>query len=189
MGEYLGRVQILTNQMIVCGESLKEQIIVEKVLRSLHSRFDHIVVAIEESKDLEIFSLEELQYSLEAHEARINERNAEKDTVQALWIHGGKLGRGNGSMKKNKGKLKNKDKRKWKRGSNSEIVTRIIVILETGKDLKKRMERSLGIRRMCSATTVRVGDTLQRSVKILRGLEFKMMRPNWFKKRIQNMIM
>ena len=189
MGEYLGRVQILTNQMIVCGESLKEQIIVEKVLRSLHSRFDHIVVAIEESKDLEILSLEQLQYSLEAHEARINERNAEKDVVEALWVHGGKLGRGNGSMKKNKGKLKNKDKRKWKRGSNSEIVTRIIVILETGKDLKKRMERSLGIRRMCSATTVRVGDTLQRSVKILRGLEFKMMRPNWFKKRIQNMIM
>lgn len=189
MGEYLGRVQILTNQMIVCGESLKEQIIVEKVLRSLHSRFDHIVVAIEESKDLEILSLEQLQYSLEAHEARINERNAEKDVVEALWVHGGKLGRGNGSMKKNKGKLKNKDKRKWKRGSNSEIVTRIIVILETGKDLKKRMERSLGIRRTCNATTVRVGDTLQRSVKILRGLEFKMMRPNWFKKRIQNMIM
>ena len=68
-------------------------------------------------------------------------------------------------------------------------MTRIIVILETGKDLKKRMERSLGIRRMCSATTVRVGDTLQRSVKILRGLEFKMMRPTWFKKRIQKMIM
>lgn len=159
------------------------------MLRSLHSRFNHIVVAIEESKDLEILSLEQLQYSLEAHEARINERNAEKDVVEALWVHGGKLGRGNGSMKKNKGKLKNKDKRKWKRGSNSEIVTRIIVILETGKDLKKRMERSLGIRRMCSATTVRVGDTLQRSVKILRGLEFKMMRPNWFKKRIQKIIM
>lgn len=63
VGEYLGRVQILTNQMSVCGESLKEQIIVEKVFRSLHSRFDHIVVAIEESKDLEILSLEELQYS------------------------------------------------------------------------------------------------------------------------------
>ena len=90
------------------------------MLRSLHSRFNHIVVAIEESKDLEIFSLEELQYSLEAHEARINERNAEKDTVQALWIHGGKLGRGNGNMKKNKGNLKNKDKRKGKGGSNSE---------------------------------------------------------------------
>ena len=42
---------------------------------------------------------------------------AEKDVVEALWVHGGKLGRGNGSMKKNKGKLKNKDKRKGKGGS------------------------------------------------------------------------
>ena len=60
--------------MKTCGESLSDQMIVEKILRPLSPRFDHIVVAVEELKDLERLKIEELQNSLEAHEQRLNEK-------------------------------------------------------------------------------------------------------------------
>ncbi|XP_047156482.1 uncharacterized protein LOC124827459 [Vigna umbellata] len=48
-------------------------------------KYDHIVVAIEECKDLETMKEEELQNSLEAHEQHLIERkNAEKDAVQRM---------------------------------------------------------------------------------------------------------
>jgi len=47
------RLQILVNDMRNCDESMEDSRIVEKVLRTLTSRFEHIVVAVEESKDLE----------------------------------------------------------------------------------------------------------------------------------------
>jgi hypothetical protein len=59
------------------GEQISDQMIIEKVLRTLNPQFDHIVVAIEESKDLSTMSVNELQGSLEAHEQRLKER---KDT-------------------------------------------------------------------------------------------------------------
>jgi hypothetical protein len=44
----------------------------------LSPRFDHIVVALEESKDLDVMKIEELHASLEAHELRLSDRNKEK---------------------------------------------------------------------------------------------------------------
>jgi hypothetical protein len=67
VSEYLGRVQVIVNQMASCGEKLTEQQVVEKVLRTLTSWFDYIVVAIEESKNIEELKLEELQGSHEVH--------------------------------------------------------------------------------------------------------------------------
>lgn len=42
------------------------------------SRFDNVVVSIEESEDLTIISKEELQNSLEANEKRMEEMNVDK---------------------------------------------------------------------------------------------------------------
>ena len=50
------------------GETLEERRIVEKILRSLPSRFDVIVTTIEETKDLTNFSIDELHASLITHE-------------------------------------------------------------------------------------------------------------------------
>ncbi|KHN20423.1 hypothetical protein glysoja_045572, partial [Glycine soja] len=61
-----------------CGEKISNQTIVEKILRTLNPKFDHIVVAIEESKKLKEIIVEELQGSLEAHEQRLIEREIEK---------------------------------------------------------------------------------------------------------------
>lgn len=57
---------------------------VENALRAISVKFDHIVVAIEESKDLLEMKLEELQASLEAHEMRLKQRDSEKVSEQAL---------------------------------------------------------------------------------------------------------
>ncbi|GJU61667.1 hypothetical protein Tco_1243502 [Tanacetum coccineum] len=53
----------------------------------LHPKFDHVVAAIEESKDLSVFSFDELMGSLQAHEARIN-RNTNKEEEKAFQIRG-----------------------------------------------------------------------------------------------------
>ena len=43
---------LITNEMKSYGETLSEKVIIEKILRSLTPQFDHIVVEIEHSKNL-----------------------------------------------------------------------------------------------------------------------------------------
>ena len=74
--DYFNRIQVVTNSMRACDEAMVDSKIVEKVLRTLTPNFDHIVVAIVESKDLENMTVEELQNSLEAHEQRVLERKS-----------------------------------------------------------------------------------------------------------------
>ena len=62
----------IVSQMQSYTEKVTNQTIVEKELRSLTQNFDHVVVAIEESKNLSVFSFDELMGSLQDHEARIN---------------------------------------------------------------------------------------------------------------------
>ncbi|KAK2434653.1 hypothetical protein QL285_019786 [Trifolium repens] len=91
VSEYISRMILITNEMKACGETLSEQVIIEKVLRSLTPQFDYIVVAIEHSKDLSSMRIEELQSSLEAQELRLTERNSEREVEQqALKADSGK---------------------------------------------------------------------------------------------------
>jgi hypothetical protein len=48
-----------------CGEAMTDRSKIEKILRTLTEKFDHIVVAFEKSKDLSNMKFEELQASLE----------------------------------------------------------------------------------------------------------------------------
>ncbi|XP_019455117.1 PREDICTED: uncharacterized protein LOC109356241 [Lupinus angustifolius] len=66
IADYMTKILTLSNQMRSCGKAMKEKSIVEKVLRTLTCKYDHIVVAIEESKNLEELKIEELQASLQA---------------------------------------------------------------------------------------------------------------------------
>lgn len=68
IGDYFTRIQVLVNSMKGCGEKFSDQQTAEKVLRILTPRFDHIVVAVEESKDIEKMKVEKLQNPLEGHE-------------------------------------------------------------------------------------------------------------------------
>ncbi|XP_019455127.1 PREDICTED: uncharacterized protein LOC109356254 [Lupinus angustifolius] len=84
VGDYFTKVITITNQMKGCGETVTDLMIIEKIMRSLPQKFDYIVVAIEESKDVSMMRIEVLQSSLEAHEMRLMDRNPIKNSEQAL---------------------------------------------------------------------------------------------------------
>ncbi|GAV58344.1 UBN2 domain-containing protein [Cephalotus follicularis] len=81
--DFFSRISIIINQMRTFGENISNQKVVEKILRSLLNKFDNVVTAIEESKDLSIFSLNELMGSILAHENRIN-KSTEKNLEHAF---------------------------------------------------------------------------------------------------------
>lgn len=68
--DYLQRVNETTNTIRGLGEEIKDEVLVNKVLRSLTSKYDTKVLAIEEEKDLKVFTMDELYGSLTAYEMR-----------------------------------------------------------------------------------------------------------------------
>lgn len=60
IAEFFSNMMALKNHMDSCREKTSELQKVEKVLRAILVKFDHIVVEIEESKDLSEMKLEEL---------------------------------------------------------------------------------------------------------------------------------
>ncbi|KAL3646200.1 hypothetical protein CASFOL_011380 [Castilleja foliolosa] len=75
--QYSTRMIDLINQMRVYGETIEEERIVQKFLITLTEKYDHVVAAIEESKDLSTLTLTELMGSLQAHEQRMNRKSDE----------------------------------------------------------------------------------------------------------------
>lgn len=107
VADYFTRLLTVTNYMKTNGEQLTTLMIVEiKAMRTLTPRFDDILVAIEQAKDLEEMQVQELQGALEAQEIRMDERNIERfNTEQALQAQASKKNDG-GSNKNKKGKGK-----------------------------------------------------------------------------------
>lgn len=69
---FLSRVSGIVSQLKSYGQDIGDKILVPKFLRSLPQKFDHVVAAIEELRDLSMFSFNELMGSLQSHESRIN---------------------------------------------------------------------------------------------------------------------
>lgn len=76
---YVAKVQNIVHLMKDCGETITDKMIVEKIMCMLTYQFDHVIVAIQESNNLETLKLEDLTGSLEAHELRIVERKGVQD--------------------------------------------------------------------------------------------------------------
>ena len=70
--DFNSRVAKIVNQIKSFEETIQEKKLVEKILQSLLKNFDHVVAAIEESKDLSVLTMYELMGSLEAHEGRMS---------------------------------------------------------------------------------------------------------------------
>ncbi|XP_078153550.1 uncharacterized protein LOC144548693 [Carex rostrata] len=75
--DYITRVQTVVNQLKRNGEFLSDARVVEKILRSLAEKFENVVCAIEESKNLEEMSIDDLASYLEAHEQRNKKKKQE----------------------------------------------------------------------------------------------------------------
>ena len=78
------QVVMVAKQMQRNREALIDTRVMEKILRSLDSRFDFIVVALEELKDVAAMSVEELVGSLQAHEQKLLQREDDREPEQAL---------------------------------------------------------------------------------------------------------
>jgi len=61
----------IVNNIKILRDTIEDKKVVQKVLISLFAKFDHIVVVIEESKDLSMLSVTELMGSLQADEERL----------------------------------------------------------------------------------------------------------------------
>ncbi|KAL6316965.1 hypothetical protein AAG906_024503 [Vitis piasezkii] len=57
-------------------------VIIEKILRSMTSKYDYVVCSIEESNDLDTLSIDELQSSLLVHEHRISRHVVDEQALQ-----------------------------------------------------------------------------------------------------------
>src|SRR5690606_18389794 len=71
---YFGRVMEIVNDMRNCGEAMEDVKIVEKILRSLTDNFNFVVCSIEESKDIDTITIDELQASFQIHEGKVTEK-------------------------------------------------------------------------------------------------------------------
>lgn len=102
--EYLAKIYSIVSQMRTYGDAIADKTVVGMILKSLTTKFDHVVAAIEESKDLTSYSVDELMGSLQTHEVRIN-RNTAKEEDQAFQVQGEQtrflynIGRGRGNSK------------------------------------------------------------------------------------------
>ncbi|KAJ8619228.1 hypothetical protein MRB53_015414 [Persea americana] len=83
---YMLRVNEVTNSICGLGEEIKEPVIAKKVLRSLQPQFDSKVSAIEEAKDLNAFSMDELHGSLIAYEIRTG-KTSSSDREATFKVH------------------------------------------------------------------------------------------------------
>ena len=65
-----------------CGEDMPDVKIVEKILRSLTDKFNIVVCSIEESKDIDQLTVDELQASLLVHEQKVIDKRSEEQVLQ-----------------------------------------------------------------------------------------------------------
>ncbi|XP_074326990.1 uncharacterized protein LOC141664933 [Apium graveolens] len=79
---YFARVIETVNDMRNCREIIDDVKIVEKILRSLTDNFNYVVCSIEESKDIDSLTVDELQESLQVHECKVIEKKTEEQVLQ-----------------------------------------------------------------------------------------------------------
>jgi len=105
VNDYIGRTLAIANRVTSHGERLEKTVIVEKVMRSMTSKFSYVVCSIEESNDVTTLSVDELQSSLLVHEQRMQVQHS-KEEEQALKVSQSarSYGRGRGARTGQRGR-------------------------------------------------------------------------------------
>jgi len=84
--DFGNRVIMVVNQMKHYGENMEDVQVVEKVIHSLTAKFDFVVCAIKESKDIKSMIVDQLLGSLQTYEER-----GSKEEMMSLWSKSLKL--------------------------------------------------------------------------------------------------
>ncbi|KAI9177638.1 hypothetical protein LWI28_017655 [Acer negundo] len=82
VNEYFARTLTIANKMKAHGERMEQSMIIEKILRSMTLKFNYVVCSIEESNDLSIMTIDELQSSLLVHEQRMQGLKEEEHALK-----------------------------------------------------------------------------------------------------------
>ena len=91
VSDYFARTLVIANKMRVTGEKMKDVVVIEKILRSMTSRFDYGVCSIEKSNDVDTVSIDMLQSSLLVHEQRMNGHVIEQEhALKATYVDQGR---------------------------------------------------------------------------------------------------
>nr|XP_025616460.1 uncharacterized protein LOC112708736 [Arachis hypogaea] len=77
ISDYFTKVFMVVHQMKRLAEKLEDVCVVEKIFRSLNTKFYHVVIAIEKSKDLDTMSIDQLNGFLRVHEKRMDKSKQE----------------------------------------------------------------------------------------------------------------
>ncbi|KAH0773391.1 hypothetical protein KY290_010528 [Solanum tuberosum] len=77
ISNFYSRLMVVVNKLKRYGEKVDNVCVVEKILRSLTPKFDYVVCAFEESKDLDSMTVEQLKSSLQAHKEKMKRRKEE----------------------------------------------------------------------------------------------------------------
>ncbi|RDX93349.1 hypothetical protein CR513_24400, partial [Mucuna pruriens] len=102
VNDYFARTLTIANKIKANGENKENVAIVEKILRSMTPKFDYVVCSIEESKDIDTLTIDELQSSLLVHEQRmtfhVEEEHALKVSHGDQYAQYAERGRGRGDF-------------------------------------------------------------------------------------------
>ncbi|XP_062013843.1 uncharacterized protein LOC133730232 [Rosa rugosa] len=86
VNEYFSRTLTIANKMKAHGERMEQLVIIEKILRSMTSKYDYVVCSIEESNNLTTMTIDELQRSLLVHEQRMIGHSSGSGEEQVLKV-------------------------------------------------------------------------------------------------------
>ena len=96
VNDYFARTLTIANKKRIHGEQMNDVVVIEKILRSMTPKFDYVVCAIEESNNVEVMFIDELQSSLLVHEQRMNYHTVAEEHALKITYEANFEGRGRG---------------------------------------------------------------------------------------------
>ena len=83
--KYFAHILVVVNKLRVNKGTMDDVAIIEKILRSMISKFDQVVCSIEESNNLDVLNIDELQSSLLVHQQRMKAHVVEEQTLKVTF--------------------------------------------------------------------------------------------------------